>query len=158
MDDLIIRDMRTEDYPVFDRFLGQLHKLHQEARPDLFRPAEHPLSQGFFEERLNDPGTRLLLAEVGGLPAGMCLFELEDGPRDPLLFPRKRAYLNDIFVAEGFRRMGVARALYREAERRAKDFGAEELGLTVWEFNESAQRFYREMGMTVRTLNLEKKL
>ncbi len=158
MDSLMIRDMRPEDYETFDRFLGQLHKLHQEARPDIFRPAEHPLSRGFFEERLVSPETHLLLAEADGVPAGMCLFEMENAPRDPLMLPQKRAYINDIFVAEEFRRLGIAHALYRETERRAKELGAESLCLTVWEFNESAQRFYRKMGMAVRTLSMEAKL
>lgn len=99
-----------------------------------------------------------MLAEVDGLPAGMCLFEMEDIPRDPLMFPKKRAYINDIFVAKEFRRQGIARVLYRETELRAKKLGAESLCLTVWEFNENARRFYEKMGMGVRALNMEAKL
>ncbi len=152
-----IREMTLEDYPSYDRFLGQLHRIHQEARPDLFRPAKHPFSLEYFENCLRAPGTRLLLAEADGAPAGMCLFELES-PRDPLMFPEKRAYINDIFVAEEFRRLGIARALYREAERQAKALGADSLCLTVWAFNENAQKFYREMGLSVRAYQMEAKL
>lgn len=158
MAEIAIRDMRAEDYEAYDRFAGLLHRMHQEARPDLFSSAEHPFPREYFEKCLQTPGLHLLLAEVDGLPAGMCVFELRDFPRDPLMLPIKQAYVNDIFVAEEFRRLGVGHALYRETERRAKALGAETLSLTVWEFNESALGFYRKLGMNVRYYQMEAKL
>lgn len=158
MSELSIRPMGPEDYDTFDRFLGQLHRLHQAARPDLFRPAEHPLPPDWFRQRLEDPNNVFLLAEVDGRPAGMCLFEFHDGSRDPLLFPVKEVYINDLFVAEEYRRQGIATALYREAERIGADRGAKQISLMVWAFNESARRFYEKLGLNVRTFTMEKEL
>lgn len=156
--DIQIRNMRLEDYPVFDGFMARLHSLHQKNRPDLFLPSEHPLSREFFERGLENPNAVLLLAEADGKPAGMCVFELEDNPRDPLLIPGKRAYINDIFVGEEYRRLGIATALYRETERIAKERGARQLYLTVWEFNDDARRFYEKLGLRPRTCTMDKTL
>lgn len=153
-----IRSMRPEDYPAFDSFMARLHRLHQEARPDLFRPAEHPFSREFFEKQLESPNVNLLLAEIEGRPAGMCVFELDENPLDPLLTSMKRAYINDIVVAEEYRRLGVGTALYRETERIAKSCGAKQIFLTVWAFNEAAQRFYEKLGMSLRAYTMEQNL
>ena len=54
--------------------------------------------------------------------------------------------------------MGIGTLLYNETVRLAKERGANTLMLTVWAFNENALRFYKDLGMTERNINMEMKL
>lgn len=155
MPEIHIRPMVLGDFPVFDRFDAALHKMHQQARPDLFAPCEHLFTQQQFAEMLADPGQVLLLAEVGGRPAGLCAAELKQPPECAFLHPAKALYIGDLFVAEEFRRGGVGRALLEAAQRLGKEKGARRVSLMVWPFNEEALRFYEELGFSTRSLTLE---
>ena len=42
---LHIRSLTPEDYPLYDQWEADLHRMHVEARPDLFCPLEHPVPQ-----------------------------------------------------------------------------------------------------------------
>lgn len=158
MAEIQIRSMKDADYPVFDRFDGALHRMHVEARPDLFRPCGHPLSLEAYQQMLRDPQEELFLAETGGVPAGLCAVTLQAVQETPLLLPCKSAHIGDLYVAPEFRKLGIGTALYREAERRAKAFGAERLDLMVWPFNQNALAFYRRLGMEIRSYTMEAKL
>ena len=84
---LHIRSLTPEDYPLYDQWEADLHRMHVEARPDLFCPLEHPVPQEQYLEELNDCHELRLLAEVDGVPAGMCSFTLREAPGSPLLKP-----------------------------------------------------------------------
>lgn len=155
-----IRDMVPDDYPVYDRFESSLHRMHQEARPDLFKPCEHPFSQERFQSQLTDGSTQIFLAETeDGIPLGMCVLEIHHPPKDhPLICGDPCGYISDLFVSPEARRQGLATALYQESVRRSKAAGARRLELMVWPFNKGASAFYERMGLSVRSYNLEIKL
>ena len=133
---LHIRSLTPEDYPLYDQWEADLHRMHVEARPDLFCPLEHPVPQEQYLEELNDCHELRLLAEVDGVPAGMCSFTLREAPGSPLLKPDKSLYVVDLYVAP-LSQTGVASALLAEGERQGRAFGAKRLSLTVWPFNQT---------------------
>lgn len=59
--------------------------------------------------------------------------------------------LNDLFVAEGARRMGVARALMDGAAELARDRGCRGLMLETAEDNTAAQALYDKLGWERQT-------
>ena len=158
MDNLVIRDMAPEDYPVYDGWEQQLHQLHAEARPDVFQPLEHPVPREQFLQELSDDHEVRLMALVGSVPAGICSLSLREAPGSPLLRKEKSIYIVDLFVDPAFRHQGVAKALLQEGIQRGRLFGATRMGLTVWPFNKAAIQFYEKLGMTVRSFTLEKNL
>ena len=54
--------------------------------------------------------------------------------------------LNDLFVAERFRKRGVARLLMDTAREFAEGVGAKERALSTGKENKSAQRLYESLG------------
>jgi ribosomal protein S18 acetylase RimI-like enzyme len=95
-----------------------------------------------------------VLAELDGRIAGFaCLrlvpFMSGDGPY---------AELTDLFVAAGFRRRGVARALMAHVERLARQGGADELVLLTGFDNAEAQAFYRALGYGDYALAMRRRL
>lgn len=70
----------------------------------------------------------------------------------------RRGYIYDLFVAPTWRGKGLGRALLSEAERRCRERGLKELGLTVSVTNKAARRLYESAGFTVERLLMSKRL
>jgi GNAT superfamily N-acetyltransferase len=83
----------------------------------------------------------IFMAHSGDEAAGfVCVLATARGesPDDPAPY----AWIQDIYVAAHYRRQGVATALMAEAERFARDEGAEVMRLAVLDGNQSTRRFY----------------
>lgn len=63
MKDLIIRRAVEADLPAINRLLVQVHRIHSESRPDLFRPNRPGFSSDAFAEMLAD-GSHLIVLNV----------------------------------------------------------------------------------------------
>jgi GNAT superfamily N-acetyltransferase len=100
------------------------------------------LAESFLRERIALGESMILLAERAGAAVGFVqLYPLFSSVR-----ARRILVLNDLFVAEGARRTGVAQALLREAESLAQTIGALRLVLETGEDNRPAQRLYERLG------------
>ena len=67
-------------------------------------------------------------------------------------------YVDDICVDEQSRGKHVGKALYEHIRDYARLVGCQTLTLNVWEGNDSALSFYRNMGMEVRKTCMEERL
>ncbi len=160
MNEAVLRPMVPEDYGAFAAFYRDLHQIHAEAMPDIFRPEAGLPPENVFCRDLEKEDRCMFLAEVDGEPAGMCVLLWKDLPDDPLypLLPRKSGHIDDLYVSPKFRRRGIATLLYREAERLGKERGVSHLTLMVWSFNEEAIGLYQKLGFCPTMINMEKKL
>ncbi len=157
MAEFLIRPMRRSDYDDYVRFYSQLHRIHFEGRPDIFREAVSVQPQEIYEQDLQKPNHQWIGAELEGKLVGFCDLQLQIIPDDPALplCPMRSAHIENLFVVPSCRRQGAATLLYREAVRRAKAMGAEKVTLMVWSFNETALRFYEKLGLTPMFLQME---
>ena len=118
-----------------------------------------PLFDGYrrFYRQPSDPeGVRRFLAErLGAGESRVFVAEAEDGRALGFvqLFPSfssvsmKRLWiLNDLFVAPGARRAGVARALMERARQLAVETGAKGLILETESHNAAAKTLYEDLG------------
>lgn len=100
------------------------------------------LARGYRELMAHPEWGVVLLAEVGGVPAGYAVFaygfDFEYGGRD--------AFLCELFVSERWRRIGVGRALLDAAEAFGREHGVSAVHLIVRRENTSAQLLYRRRG------------
>lgn len=160
MSNATLRPMEPGDYDTFLSFYKELHRIHQEAMPDIFRPGVGFPPREVFEADLKREDHEMILAVSEGKPAGMCVLlwkAVPDDPNYPLL-PRVNGHIDDLYVAPEFRRQGIATLLCREAERLAYEKGVQTLSLMVWSFNEKAMALYRKEGFEPVMYNLEKRL
>ncbi len=160
MDHLTIRDMILADYPVFCRFLEDLHGVHHRAYPDIFKETCPLPSLEKFEKWLEDPRRVLFMAVTNGAAAGFCNAVFSQAPDDPAypLYSNKVLHIDDIYVLPEFRRQGVATALYQATLEQAKIMGAQKVNLMVWDFNKGAMTFYESLGMKTTFSQMETKL
>lgn len=157
---MTIRDLTAEDFSAVDMLMDELHALHAEKRPDIYVPAKQIYSKEQFEEMLQSEKNFAIGAEIDGKLAGICFFEVHQsgGNGKKGVAQNRIAFVNDIVVAEKFRRRGIAKELFAVAEKTAKEKGAVRIDLMVWNFNEDAIEFYKSMGMDVQRFVLEKQL
>ncbi len=144
----------VEDYPKVLRLFRQLHKIHSDLRPDFYLASDTPITQERYIEIFEDPENRVIGAMDGEKLVGMCFLFWRER-KNPLCVPRKLAYLDDICVDEDYRKQGIGEMVCQEAFRIAREKKAVGAELSVWDCNQGAVAFYRKLGFTNRTLNLE---
>jgi ribosomal protein S18 acetylase RimI-like enzyme len=74
---------------------------------------------------------------------------------DKLLQDIKTLYIDDICVDEQARGKHVGTALYEFVHDYAKSIGCNNITLNVWEGNDPALSFYKNMGMKVQKTTME---
>ncbi len=122
--------------------------------PDLFKPNITMYNEQELEDLLGDDSKPIFVFEEGAvLGHAFCMItEVRD---DKLLQDIKTLYIDDICVDEKARGKHVGKALYEFARDYAKSIGCNNITLNVWEGNDAALSFYRNMGMKVQKTTME---
>lgn len=100
-----------------------------------------------FEQMLQRRTSRALVAEIGGEIVGFISGSLESNQPDRL--PERHATIGYLYVAEPYRREGIARRLFEGvAAWAAEHDGVSHFEMTVLAADESAAAFWRSIGFT----------
>ena len=67
-------------------------------------------------------------------------------------------WIEEICVDEKCRKNGIGKMLMLEAENVAEKLNCKRIELNCWEFNETALKFYEEIGMETKRRIMEKKI
>lgn len=125
----------------------EIADLHHDGRPDLFRTEAHYYSEDDFSARLTNPDHRIFIAEADGEVAGYVFAMVRHIRNHPSYVDFDTFYIDDICVAERYRRHGIATALFERCITQAREAGCRNLELGVYCFNGNAIAFYGAMGM-----------
>jgi ribosomal protein S18 acetylase RimI-like enzyme len=90
-----------------------------------------------------DPAFEALIAERDGAAVGFCLFFESFSSWDG----RRGVYVQDIYVAEAARGLGLGRRLLADAAAISRARGGSYLRLSVAAENDQAQAFYQRIGL-----------
>jgi len=143
---VLIRDAEKRDLPAIARLAGLLVRQHHDFDSQRFMLVPN-VERGyahFFEGELASPETIILAAERDGSVIGYAYARLEARDWNALL--DACGVLHDIFVSEGARRGGVARALVDAVRERLRSKGAPRLVLHTASKNVSARHFFAALG------------
>lgn len=154
---MAIRRANKNDIRHIIELLHQVDMVHHVIRPDLFKPNTTKYNEQELEALLDDDSKPVFVFEDGEvLGHAFCLItEVRD---DKLLQDIKTLYIDDICVDEKARGHHVGKALYEHVRDYAKSIGCNNITLNVWEGNNSAISFYKNMGMKVQKTTMEIKL
>lgn len=143
---MLIRFATKEDLPQINELRMQVSLFHAQARPDMFKPGFPQEVADFIHVMYDDEHTHILVAEEDDqLVAFACLAEMEVSAT-PYRPGRKFLEVDEIGVDESMRRKGIGRQMFDEIFRFARKKGFERVELNMWEFNESALKFYEAIG------------
>ena len=150
----MIRRAEIKDIPSIIELLHQVNMVHHVLRPDLFKPNTTKYDEQELEAMLeNDSKPIFVFDNNGVLGYAFCMItEVKD---NILLQDIKTLYIDDICVDEKARGQHVGKALYEYVRDYAQSIGCNNITLNVWDGNDAALSFYRNMGMKVQKTTME---
>ena len=150
----MIRKAEKRDVGRIIELLHQVNMVHHVIRPDLFKPYTTKYDEQVLEELLSD-GNKPIFVFDDGVVQGYAFCQVTEVKNDQLLQDIKTLYIDDICVDETARGKHVGKALYDYVHDYALSIGCYNITLNVWEGNEPAICFYRNMGMQVQKTTME---
>ena len=154
MDKPMIRNITKEDIPRVIELLHQVNMVHHVIRPDLFKPHTTKYNEQELEAMLDNENKPIFVYD-DGMVLGYAFCQISEVRNDQLLEDIKTLYIDDICVDEAARGRHVGKALYEYVRNYARSVGCNNITLNVWEGNEPALRFYKNMGMQVQKTTME---
>ena len=150
----MIRRAEIKDIPGIIELLHQVNMVHHVLRPDLFKPYTTKYNEQELEALIGDDSKPIFVFEDGGvLGHAFCMITEVKG--DKLLQDIKTLYIDDICVDENARGQHVGKALYEYVRDYAASIGCNNITLNVWDGNDAALSFYKNMGMKVQKTTME---
>lgn len=155
MEQLTIRRATMNDIPVLDTLLYQVHKVHSDARPDLFKDGAKKYTDDELAAIIPDDNRPIFVAEHDGTVLGYAFCVREDHQDSTNLTDISTLYIDDLCVDENARGMHVGTALYEYVVQYARDHGYYNVTLNAWAANPAAVKFYEKLGMNIYKYGLE---
>ena len=153
---MIFRRAEVSDIGRLTELLYQVHKVHSDGRPDIFRPGAKKYTEGELLEIIQDDVRPVYVAEnENGLVEGYAFCLLQEVAGDKSCQDMKTLYIDDLCVDEQSRGHHVGPLLYQHVCEEAKRFGCYHVTLNVWELNDTARSFYEAMGLKVLKTTME---
>jgi ribosomal protein S18 acetylase RimI-like enzyme len=152
-----IRDAQLADYPGVATLLDQLHELHVQARPDIYKPLHPRLGEKEYADWLAKDDRYLYVAEhvEAGKIVGFSSAQLSAIQDHSLFADRRMLYLHELVVDSSHQGHGTGKRLMQTMLDLGRELQADHIELTVSTFNSHAQAFYEQMGLRVRSSRLE---
>lgn len=152
---LVIRLAREDDKAAVNELRRQVLSVHAAKRPEVF-PSEFSREYAnYLDIVMMQENAQVLVAEWDGRIVGFTCLEYMDRPGTCYRMPMHACHVMEFGVAEQYRRQGIGRALFDDIRTRAEARGFRRIELGVWEFNESALRFYESLGFHTSKREME---
>ncbi len=156
MSTLLIRRATQQDLPAISKLLFQVHKVHSDVRPDLFKAGAKKYTDEEVTAILKNENTPVFVAEEKGdvLGYAFCIHQEMVGKKS--MQEIKTLYIDDLCVDEEARGKHVGTALYEHVLQFAKENGYYNVTLNVWADNKKAVGFYEKLGLHIQKIGMEK--
>lgn len=144
-----------KDWAEVNRLARQVHRMHMDWRPDLFRMPD----ELFPEERVAEliANRELYVAKLDSVVVGFALTAIRayDVPDH---MPRKVFLINQFCVDEALRNHGIGTRMMEELRILARAFGCTDMQLNVYPQNDAAVSFYQKCGFMIQNINMQRKV
>lgn len=150
-----IRRADLSDLEEINKLLFQVHKVHSDGRPDIFRPGNKKYTDEELAEIIVDEKKPIFVGILNGHVAGyaFCVFVEHTGERS--LSDIRTLYIDDLCVDEKLRGQHIGKEIYEYVLAFARGAGCHNLTLNVWACNTGAMRFYESCGLRVQKVGME---
>ncbi|MBQ7579992.1 MAG: GNAT family N-acetyltransferase [Clostridia bacterium] len=152
----MIRKAKKTDADAIMGLLFQVASVHNEGRPDIFKPNTTKYTKSELEKMIEDEEKIVFVYEDENsdiLAHAFCEMIVHEG--DNLLADMRTLYIDDICVDEKARGRRIGKEIYEHVISFAKETRCHNVTLNVWECNENAKKFYEAMGMKVQKTGME---
>ena len=151
-----IRRAKPSDIPGLNELLHQVHKVHADKRPDLFKEGKKKYNEEELKKIINNDREPVFVAvdeKKNRLGHVFCIFKEN---KKESLADIVTLFVDDLCVSEKARGKGIGAKLYEYVVNFALKNGCYNVTLDVWSCNEQAIKFYEKCGMQVQKVVMEK--
>ena len=149
-----IRRATLTDIDGINKLLYEVHKVHSDQRPDLFKVGSKKYTNEELAKIIVDDNRPIFVYVDNDdiLGYAFCVFIKNNSNS---LTDILTLYIDDLCVDENARHEGIGTALYEYVLEYAKSIGCHNVTLNVWEGNDSAIKFYENIGMKIQKVSME---
>ncbi|MCR5360503.1 MAG: GNAT family N-acetyltransferase [Bacteroidales bacterium] len=151
----MIRKAEKSDINRILALLHQVNMVHYAIRPDLFKPHTTKYDAQELEALFDDESRPVFVFDEGDGVLGYAFCKVSEVRGDLLLCDNRTLYIDDICVDESTRGRHIGKSLFEYVRNYAQTIGCHNVTLNVWEGNDAALSFYRNMGMKVQKTTME---
>ena len=152
----MIRRAINNDIGDILRLLVQVNMVHHNIRPDLFNGPATKYTSEELEQIIKDDKRPIFVYEEKGKVLGYVFCMVIRHIDDNILMDIKTLYIDDLCVDENTRGKNIGHKLYDYVVDYAKRNDFYNITLNVWQGNDSAMRFYENVGLKVQKVGMEK--
>lgn len=156
MDDIIINRACNEDIPAIGKLLYEVHKVHSDVRPDLFKPGARKYTDSQLTDIIADDATPVFVARKSENVVGYAFCIHKQFVDDNNMTDVKTLYIDDLCVDETVRGEHIGSRLYEFVLDYARQNNYYNVTLNVWADNINALKFYEKIGLKVQKIGMEK--
>ncbi|MHC0038804.1 GNAT family N-acetyltransferase [Pseudoneobacillus sp. C159] len=153
--DIAIRNANRSDYESLLPLFRQVHDLHVQERPDVYKENSNPVDQMFFQSQLDDVKQHIIVATIENNIVGMAVLKEEEIVENSFVNARKILLVASLCVDETHRMKGIGRSLLQYVFDFGKSLKVDSIELGVLEKNSSAIEFYESIGMVTKSRRME---
>ena len=154
-----IRKAEPKDAPKIAEMLIGIGELHHNGRPDIYKDNLQKYNENDILQILKDENAPIFVAaDENDAVAGYAFCQIKTVEDSKALVGRKFLYIDDFCVDEKYRKMHIGQTLMSAVTEETRKMGIDTIELNVWEFNESAIKFYEKCGFTTQKREMEIKL
>lgn len=150
-----IRRATLTDIDGINKLLYEVHKVHSDKRPDLFKVGSKKYTNEELAKIIVDDNRPIFVYVDNDdiLGYAFCIFIKNNSNS---LTDILSLYIDDLCVDENARGKKVGTSLYNYVLQFAKEAGCYNVTLNVWACNNSALKFYEKCGLSVQKIGMEK--
>ncbi len=155
---VIFREANDRDYNQVCEILLEDLEYHINLLPEIFEKTENPISEKDFNSILKNPNSAIIIAEYDNEIIGYIELYIEATSSNmPFLKNKSYSYIAEFIVKKEHRKQGLGRKLMEKAYNWSLSKGIREIMLEVYEKNEEAINFYRNIGFSTskRKMSIE---
>lgn len=153
---MVIRKADKNDIDGVNNLLRQVLEVHHTGRPDLFKTGVKKYCDDELMIIFGDSSRPVFVYEDEGMIKGYAFCIVEEHHNENILTDIKTLYIDDLCVDENFRGQHIGKSIYEYVLKYAKEIGCYNVTLNVWSCNESAEKFYRSLGLVPYKTGMEK--
>lgn len=140
----MIRRATVEDIPTLDKLLYEVHKVHSDARSDLFKAGAKKYNDKQLIEIIKDVLRPIFVATIADKVVGYAFCVHKQFVNDNNMTDVKTLYIDDLCVDESARGKHVGKTLYEYVVDYARRNGYYNVTLNVLADNVKAVGFYEK--------------
>lgn len=152
---IIIRFARADELEQVNQIRKLVHELHVQGRADSFHPDGWREIKEVVTERFDSEKSSVIVACSGDLIVGFAIVQYMHRAETAFRPAQNFCHIEEFGVDHKFRRQGIASALVDFIRKDALSRGFEKIDLNMYEFNDSALKFYESVGFQTYRRDLE---